>query len=210
MSVMMINVSNARKLATWHAIALTSDALTVTIMDMSQQIAPTKSHLQAHKQDAGTTTLVGMTDQHLGVITTPGITTMTIGIGTDSVDLDLTPITIDIGVTVAVTLTEVALDPFTSPHAIAHHATEAQAHTTTAETHHTADPHHTGISSEMTVDSEHANPTNTITKPHKDHLPVHIQHPGNPKIGSTKRLQLMTHPQSIIALMIRTVIQRMI
>ena len=32
----MISVSNARKLATWHAIALTSDALTVTIMDMSQ------------------------------------------------------------------------------------------------------------------------------------------------------------------------------
>ena len=62
----------------------------------------------------------------------------------------------------------------------------------------------------MTVDPEHANPANTITKPHKDHLPVHIQHPGNPKIGSTNRLQLMTHPQSIIALMNRTVIQRMI
>ena len=88
---MMINVSNAKKLATWHAIALTSDALTVIIMGMSQQIAPTKSHLQAHQQDAGTTTLVGMIDQHLGVIITPGITTMTIGIGTGSVDLNLAP-----------------------------------------------------------------------------------------------------------------------
>ena len=62
---MMINVSNARKLATWHAIALTSDALTVIIMGMLQQIALTKSHLQAHQQDARTTTLVGMIDQLL-------------------------------------------------------------------------------------------------------------------------------------------------
>ena len=206
----MISVSNAKKLATCHAIALTSDALTVTIMDMSQQIAPTKSHPQAHQQDAGTTTLVGMTDQILRVIITPGITTMAIGISTGSVDLELTPISLDMGVTVAVILTEVTLEPFTSPHAIVHHATEAQAHITTAETHYTTDPHHAGISPEMTVDPEHTNPTYTITKPHKDHLPVHIQHPGSPKIGSINRLPLMTHPQSIIALMIRRVIQRMI
>ena len=128
-----------------------------------------------------------MTDQHLRVITTPGITTMTIGIGTGSVDLDLAPITLDIGVTVTVTLAEVTLDPFTSPHAIAHHATGVQAYTATAKTHHTADSHHAGISPEMTVDPEHANPTNTITKPDKDHLPVHIQHPGSPKIGSMWR-----------------------
>ena len=137
----MISVSNARKLVTWHAIALASDALTVTNMDMSQQIALTKSHLQAHQQNAGTRPIVGMTDQHLRVITT-----MTIEIGTDSVDLNLAHITLDIGVTATVILTEVALDPFTSPCIIAHHATEAQAHTTTTETHHTADPHHTEIS----------------------------------------------------------------
>ena len=58
----MTSVSNARKLATWHAIALISDALTVMIMDTSQQIALTKYHLQAHQQDAGTTPLVGVTD----------------------------------------------------------------------------------------------------------------------------------------------------
>ena len=62
---------------------------------------------------------------------------------------------------------------------------EAQAHTATAETHHTTDPHHAGVSPEMTVDPEHANPANTITKPPIDHLPVHIQHPGSPKTGST-------------------------
>ena len=121
---MMTSVSNARKLSTWHAIALTPDALTVTIMDMLQWIALTKYHLQALQQDAGTTPLVGMTDQHLGVITTPGITTMTIGIGTDSVDLDPTHISLDIGVTVTVILVEVALDPFTGPHIVAHCATE--------------------------------------------------------------------------------------
>ena len=62
----------------------------------------------------------------------------------------------------------------------------------------------------MTVDPEHAHPANTITKPQKDHLPVHIKHPGNPETGSTNKSQLMTHPQSTIALMNRTVIQRMI
>ena len=206
----MINVSNAKKLATWHAVALTSDALTITIMDTLQQIAPTKSHLQAHQQNTWTPTPVGVTDQHLGAITTPDITWMTTGIGTDSVDLNLAPITLDIGVTVTVTLTEVTLDPFTGPHTIAHHTTEAQAHTATNKTHHTTDPHHAGISPEMTVDPEHANPINTITRPHKDHLPVHIQYPGSPKIGSTNRLQSMTHPQSIVALMNKTVIQRMI
>ena len=205
-----INVSNAKKLATWHAIALTSDALTAIIMGTSQQIVLTKSHLQACQQDAGTTTLVDMIDQHLGVIITPGITTMTIGIDTSSADLNLTAITLDIGVTVAVTLTEVTLDPFTDPHTAAHHATEAQAHTANAETHHTTDPHHAGVSPEMTAEPEHAHPANTITKPKEDHLPVHIQHPGSSKTGSTNRLQLMTHPWSTIALMNRTVIQRMI
>ena len=170
---MMMSVSNARKLATWHAIALKSDVLTVKIMDTSQQIALTKSYLKTHQQDPGTTTLVGMICQLLRVIITSGITTMTIGIGTGSVDLGLAHITLDIGVTATVILTEVALDPFTRPHTITQCATEAQAHTATAKTHHTADPHHAEISPEMTVDPGHINPTNTITKPHKDHLPVH-------------------------------------
>ena len=179
-------------------------------MDTLQQIALTKYHLPAHQQDARTAPLVSMTDQHLGIITTPGITTMTIGIGTYSVDLNLTHITLDIGVTVTVILAETALDPFTGPHTVAHHATEAPAHTTTAEIHHIADPHHAGISPQMTVDPEHIKPTNTITNPHKDHLPCPSQHPGSPRIEGTNRLQLMTHPQNIIALMNRTVIQRMI
>ena len=206
----MTSVSNARKTAIWHAAALISDALTVTIMDMLQQIALTKYHLQAHQQDTGTTPLVGMTDQHLRIIATPGIPTMTIGTGTDSVDLNLANITLDIGVTVAVIIAEVVLDHFNDPYAIILHATGAQAHTTTAETNHIADPHHTGTSLKMTVDPEHINPPGTITNLQKDHLPVHNQHPGSLRIEGINRSQLMIHPQNIIALMIRTVIQRMI
>ena len=118
----MTSVSNARKLATWHAIVLISDALTVTIMDMLQQIALTKYCLQAHQHDAGTTPLVDATDRHLGIIATPGIPTVTIETGTDSVDLNIAHITLDIGVTVAVIPTEAILDHFTGSHAIALHA----------------------------------------------------------------------------------------
>ena len=135
---------------------------------------------------------------------------MTIETGTDSVDLDLTHITLDIRVTVAVNLTEAILDHFISSHTVALHATGAQAHTATAKTHHIADPHHAEISSEMTVDPEHINPTSTTTNPHKDHLPVHNQHPGSLRIEGSNRLQLMIHPRNIIALMNKTVIQRMI
>ena len=208
---MMTSVFNAKKLATWHTTALISDALTVTIMDTSQWIALTKCHLQAHQHNTGTTPLVGVTDQHLRIIATPGIPTVTIGTGTDSVNLDLTHITLDIGVTITVTPMEVILDHFTGHDAIALHATGAQAHTTTAETHHITDPHHAGTSPEMTVDPDrHINPTSTITNPHKEHLQFHSQNPGSLRIEGTNRLQLMIHPRNIIALMIRTVIQRLI
>ena len=92
-------------------------------MAMSQQIAPTKSYFQAHQQDAGTTTPVDVIDQHLRVIITPGITTMTIETR-GSADLNLAPIILGIGVTVTVTLTGVTLDPFINPHTTGHHATE--------------------------------------------------------------------------------------
>ena len=135
---------------------------------------------------------------------------MTIEIGIGSADLDLTPIILDIGVTVTVTLTEVTLDPFTDPHTTVHHATEAQAHTATSKAHHTADPHHAGVSPEMTADPEHAHPANIITKPKRtifQFIPNTLE---VPRTGSTKMLQLMTCPQSTIPLMNRTVILRMI
>ena len=79
----MTTVSNARKLATWHAIVPTLDASIVTIMDTSQQIALTKYHLQTHWHNAGITPLADVTDQHLRIIATPGVPTVTIETGTD-------------------------------------------------------------------------------------------------------------------------------
>ena len=177
---------------------------------MSQQTVPTRFHPQAYQHDAEAITLVDEIDPHLRVTIIIGTTTMTIEIGTGSADLDLNSITVDIGVTVTVILAEVTLDLFTNPHTTAHHATEARAHTITAETCHTTDPHHAGVSPEITVDPGHAYPANTITKPQKDHLPVQIKHPGSPRTGNTSKSPLMTCPQSTIALMNRTVIQRMI
>ena len=151
-----------------------------------------------------------MTDQHLAITAMSDIPIVTIETGTNSVNLDLTHITPDIGVTVTVLLAAAILDHFTSHHAIALLVTGAPAHTATAMTHHIADPHHADISPEMTVHPEHINPTGTTTNLHKDYLPVHNQHPGSPWIEGKNRLQLMIHPQNIIALMTRTVIQRMI
>ena len=179
-------------------------------MAMLQQTALTKFHLQVYHHDAETTRLEGMIDPHLRVTITIGITTMTIEICTGSADLDLASIILDIGVTVTVTLAAVTLDLFTDPHIAVHHATEARAHTVTNGTCHTADTHHAGVSPEITVDTGHAHPANTITKPPKDHLPAQIKLPGRPKTENTSKSPLMTHSQNTIALMNRTAIQRMI
>ena len=205
----MTSVSNARKLATWHVIVPTLDALIVTIMDMLQQIALTKYHLQTQRLNAKITPLADVTGQHLRIIANPGILTVTTETGTDSADLDPTHITPDFGVTVVI-LTETIPDHFIDLHTIAPHVTGVPSHTATAMTHHIIDPHHTDISPEMTVDPECINPTGNTTNPHKDHFPVHTQHPGSLRIEGTNRLQLMIHPQNIIARMNRTVIQRMI
>ena len=95
------------------------------ILATSQWIPLTKFHLQAYQQDAGTITLVDVIDQHLAIIITPGITTMTIEIGTGLADLNLTPIILDTGATVTVILAEVTVDAFIDPHAASHHATAA-------------------------------------------------------------------------------------
>ena len=89
-------------------------------MAMLQQTAPTKFHPQAYQQDAETTPPEDMIDPHLGIAIMIGITTVTIKIGTGSADLNLTPIIPDIGVTVAVTLAEVTLDPKIMPKKLKH------------------------------------------------------------------------------------------
>ena len=174
-------------------------------MAMLQQIAPTKFHSQAYKHDAETTTLEDMVDPHLGIAITIGITTVTIKIGTGSADLDLAPIIPDVGVTVTVTRR--------SHSRPSHHSTLCHRSSSTYltnETLHTADPHHTEVSPEITGDPGHTHPTNTITRHQQDHLPVLIKHTGKPRTGNTSKSPLMTHPQNTIALMNRTVTQRMI
>ena len=78
----MTKVSNARKLATWHAIVHTLDVLIATIMDTLQQIAPKKYLFQACQHDAEITPLVDVTDLHLGTAT-PDVLTVTIETDTD-------------------------------------------------------------------------------------------------------------------------------
>ena len=182
------------------------------IMAISQQITPTKFCHQAYHPDTETTTLTqeDVIDPHLGITIMIGITTMTIKTGTSSADLDPIPITPDLGVTVAVILEEVTLDHITDPHSTTHYATEAQAHTITNETPHTADPHHAGVSPETTVDLDHTHHANTTTKHQQGCLPALIEKRGKPKTGNTSRSPLMTHPLNTIALMNRPVTQKMI
>ena len=206
----MTSVSNARKLAIWHATALISDVLTVMTMDMLLWIALIKYHLQAHQHVTETTPLIDMTDHHLGITAKPGIPTMIIGTDTDLVILEPTPTTPDIEATVIMIPTEAVLGHFINLHAIAPHITEIPAHSTTTVTHHTADPHHGDTSPERTVDQEHTNPAGNITNQHKDHLLVHTEYPGNIMAEDTNMSRSTTLPQNTIAQMNRIVILRMI
>ena len=160
----MASDSNARKLATWHAIVITLDVSIATIMDTLQQIALTKYLLQACQHGTEITPLVCMTGQHLRTAT-PGILTMTIETDTDLADCVLTHITPDIGVTAIVIPTEAILDHFIDLHTIAPCITEVSAHTTITVTHHITDPHHADISPEKTVDPEHIDSSRQHYKP---------------------------------------------
>ena len=189
----MTNASNARKLATWHAIVHTLDALIAIIMVMLQWIAPTRYLLQAHQHDIGITPLVGKTGQHPGTAT-PDVLTVTLETGTGSADPNPTHTTPGIEVTVDVIPTEVILDHSIDLHAIASHATEVLACIATAVTHHTADPHHNNTSLERTVDSEHIGPAGNIINQHKDCLPVCKQCLGKTRTEGTNRVTIDDPP----------------
>ena len=179
-------------------------------MDMLPRTALIKYNLQAHQHAAEIIPPVGMTDPHLGIIATPGIPTMIIGIDTGSVIPDPAHTTLDTGVTVAMTPTVVTPDHFIDLHIVAIHTTEAQAPIATATTHHIADPHPTGISLEMTADPNHTKPANNIINQHKDLLPICNQHLGKTGTEGTNRSQLMTLPRNTIAQMNRILTLRMI
>ena len=179
-------------------------------MDMLLWTALTKYHLQAHQHTAGITPPVGMIDSHLGSITTPGVPTMIIEIGTGSVIPDPGHTTLDTGVTAAMTPAGVIPDHFIDLHIVALHATEAEVHTTTAMTHHIADPHPIEISPEMTANPNYTNPASNISNQHKDLLQVHKQHLGKIRTEGTNRSQLTILPQNTIVQMSRIVTPRMI
>ena len=179
-------------------------------MDMLPWTALIKYHLQAHQHATEITPPVGMIDPHLGIIATPDIPTVIIEIGTGSVIPDPTHTTLDTGVTATMTPTGVAPDHFIDLHVIALHATEAQVHTTTAVTHHTADPHPIEISPEMTADPDYTNPASNITNQHKKLPQVHKLHLGKIRTEDTNRLQLTILPQKTIVQMSKIVTLRMI
>ena len=206
----MTSVSNVRKRATWHATVPISNVLTLTTVDMLPWTALIKYHFQTHQQAAETTPPVGMIDLHLGIIATPGIPTVIIGIDTDSVVPNPTHTTLDTGVTAVMTPTGVTPDHFIDPHIIALHATGARAHITTAVTHHIADPHPAGISPKMTADPDHTNLASNIINQYNDLLPVCKQCLGKTRTEDTSRSQLMILPQNTIVHMSRIVTQRMI
>ena len=184
--------------------------LTVTTMDMLLWTALIKYHLQAHQHAAEITPPVGMIDLHLGIIATPDIPTMIIEIGTGSVVLNPAHATLDTGVTAIMTPTGVTPDLFIDLHVIAPHATDSQAHTTTAMTHHITDPHHVEISPKMTAGPNHTTPASNIINQHKDLLQVHKQHLGKIRTEGTNRSQLMIPSQNTIVQMSRIVTLRMI
>ena len=154
-------------------------------MAMLPQTSLIKYHLQIH--------------QHAAEVTPPG-----------SVIPNPIHTILNTGVTAAITPTGVNPDHFIDLHVIAPHATEAQVHTTTAVTHHIADPHPTEISPEMTADPNYTNPISNITNQHKDLLQVNKLHLGKIRMVDTNRLQLMILPQNTIVQMIRIVTPRMI
>ena len=169
----MTGVFNVKKPAIWHAIAPTYDALTVINMDMLPWTTLIKYHHQAHQNATEVTPLIGMIDPPLGIIVTPDVLTMITKIGPGLVIPDPTHITMDIGVAAIMTPIGVTPGHFTDLPNIVSHATEAQVHTATAVTHHTADLHPIEIFPEMTADLYHTNPQNNITNQHRDLLQAH-------------------------------------
>ena len=151
-----------------------------------------------------------MIDPHLGIIATTDIPTMITEIGTGSVIPNPTHTTLDTGATATMTPAGVAPDHFINLHVIAPNATEAQVHTTTAMTHHIADPHLIETSPKMTAGADHTNLASNITNYHKGLLQAHKQHLGRIRTEDTNRLQLTILPQNTIVQMSMIVTLRMI
>ena len=179
-------------------------------MDMLPCTALINYHHQAHQHTAEVTPLICMIGPPLGIIATPDVLTVITKIGTGSVIPNPTHITMNIGE--AAVMTPIGATPGHSTDLpnVATHATEAQVHTTTTMTHHTADLHPIEIFPKMTADLDHTNLENNITIQHKDLLQGHKQHLGKIKTEDTNRSQLMNHSQNTTVQMIKIVTPRTI
>ena len=151
-----------------------------------------------------------MIDPHLRITIEIGTITITIQTGISIAGQDPIHAVIATGVPVEVPHEEVILGLITDPHTAAHHITEAQTHTVTDETPHTADPHHADVFPGIAVDPDHIHHTNTTTKHQKDHLTALTEQPGEPKRGNISKSPLMIHHLSTIALMSKPANQMMI
>ena len=142
-------------------------------MDMLPWIALIKYHCQAHQHTPEVTPLIGIIGHPLGIIVTPDVLTMITKIGPGLVIPNPTHITMDIGVAAIMTPIGAAPGHSTDLPNVVSHATEAQVHTVTTVTHHTADLHPIEFFPEMTADLDHSNPKNNITNWYKDLLQAH-------------------------------------
>ena len=165
-----------------------------------------------YQQDTEITILTqdDVIDPHLRITIKIGTITVTMETGIGLAGPDPIHAVIATGVPVKVPHKEVILGPITDPHAAAHHATEAQAYTTTDKTTHTADPHHTEVFPGIAVDPDHVHYTNTTTKHRQDCLTALTEQPGEPKIGNISKSPLMIHHLSTTALMSKPANQMMI
>ena len=205
----MTGVFNVKKLAIWHAIALTYSATTVIIMDMFPWTAQIRYLHLAHLHTAEVTPTTGVIDPPLDIIATPDILTMITRIDPGSVIPNPAHTTTGIGVAAIITPAGATPGHSTGLPDIVSHATEAQVPTTIAMTHHAADLHPIGIFPKMTADLN-TNPKNNITNQHKDPHPPHKQHLGSTRIRDKSRSPLTTHLQNTTAQMTMIVTQRMI
>ena len=148
----MTSVFNVKKQAIWHTTPPIYNVSTAINMDMLPWIALIKYHHQAHQHSAEVTPLMDMIGHPLGIIVTPDALTIIIKIGHSLVVPDPAHITMDIGVAAIMTPVEATPGHPTDLHDVVSHTTEAQAHTATTVTCHTADIHPIEIFPEMTTD----------------------------------------------------------
>ena len=205
----MTGVFNVKKLATWHAVAPTYSAMTVTITDMLPWTAWIRYCHLVHWHAAGLTPMTSTKDPLLDIIVTPDDHTMIIRIDPDSVAPNLAPVTTEIGVAATRTTREVTPGHSTDLPAIVSHITGAPIPTVTATTHLTTNLHLIEILPKMTADLN-MNPTSNTTEQPVDPHPLCKHQLGNIRIRDTSKLLSMTNCQSTTAQMIVTVIQRMI